>query len=80
MPCNAPVSVHCGKCGGQNIKADATAVWVNEIQDWELSAVFDSCVCEDCGQEVKTYEFPIIEPSAELEKDLEQAVTNEAAE
>ena len=45
------VTIHCGDCGGENVRKDAYAEWNAELQQWELSAIFDHTVCDDCGSE-----------------------------
>jgi hypothetical protein len=45
------VTIHCGACGGENVRKDAYAEWNVELQQWELSAIFDHTVCDDCGCE-----------------------------
>ena len=45
------VTIHCGACRGENIRKDAYAEWNAELQQWELSAIFDHTVCDDCGSE-----------------------------
>jgi len=43
------VTIHCAACNGENVRKDAYAEWNVELQQWELSAVFDHTVCDDCG-------------------------------
>lgn len=43
----------CPDCGSTEVRLDAYAAWNTESQDWELSATFDSCTCEDCGEEAR---------------------------
>lgn len=78
MPCENPVSIHCGNCGGNNIKADAYAEWNEEAQKWELANVFDDRFCDDCGHQVQAYEYPIIEQTAEQVAEEERAAAAEA--
>lgn len=54
------VTLHCLNCGSDQLSCDATARWDVDTQDWELSGVFDSKTCDDCGYE-KDYckEVPI---------------------
>lgn len=53
------VTIHCGVCDGQNIRADAYAEWNQELQTWELVTIFDSKDCEDCGGQCSTVEKEI---------------------
>ncbi len=53
------VTIHCSSCGGENVRKDAYAEWNSELQQWELSAVFDHTVCDDCGSECSAVEKAI---------------------
>jgi alpha-D-ribose 1-methylphosphonate 5-phosphate C-P lyase len=41
----------CEKCGSENVKVDAWAVWDNESQRWELGETYDHAHCDDCDGE-----------------------------
>lgn len=60
---SAPFSVHCSNCGGQNVRRDAHAEWNPELQQWELSAVYDAWDCDDCGHSVSVYEQAVHDTS-----------------
>lgn len=38
----------CGKCGSDNVRADAYAAWDSEEGDWVLHSVYDARHCENC--------------------------------
>lgn len=51
------VRMVCGTCGSDDVRADAYAEWNEELQQWEVSAVFDKgAVCEPCGGETRIEE------------------------
>ena len=51
------IKIVCKKCGGTNVTKDATAVWSEHEQKWELEAVFDDPNwCEDCEGEASLEE------------------------
>ena len=41
----------CSRCQSENVVADASVSWNDEIQKWEVEKVFDSAYCFDCEQE-----------------------------
>lgn len=41
----------CSSCQSENVVADAYVSWNDEIQKWEVEAVFDDAYCEDCEGE-----------------------------
>ena len=42
----------CPECGSNNIKRDASAVWSEPDQCWEIADVYDRMVwCGDCSHE-----------------------------
>ena len=49
----------CAKCGSEDVRRDADAVWNVELQQWELCAVYDNATCEDCGGETRLVEVDI---------------------
>lgn len=54
----------CGRCGSEEVRADAYAEWNIETQEWEISNVFDKgSVCE--GDECQGLETRIIEIAIE---------------
>lgn len=42
------IQIVCALCGSANVRRDAYAAWNTDLQEWELSAVFDNSTCEDC--------------------------------
>ena len=38
----------CGTCGSTEVRKDAWGAWVEEIQDWELEAIYDDSFCIEC--------------------------------
>ena len=44
------MTVHliCSRCGSDNVRADAYAVWDSEQGDWVLHSVYDARICENC--------------------------------
>ncbi|MBV2149902.1 hypothetical protein KRZ98_16785 [Sphingobium sp. AS12] len=46
-----PVKPVCRDCGSEDIGRDATARWDEDLQDWSLTAVYDSVTCDSCGAE-----------------------------
>ena len=38
----------CSKCQSENVVADASVSWNDEIQKWEVETVFDNAYCFDC--------------------------------
>lgn len=60
---SAPITVHCSTCSGQNVKRDAHAEWNPELQQWDLSTVYDEWDCDDCGHSVSVYEQAVSDPS-----------------
>ena len=61
-----PINIVCSNCGSDDITCDATTRWDVDTQQWELSGVFDSKTCGNCGYE-KDYmkEVPIEEGEAD---------------
>lgn len=46
----AKVKPVCSKCGSDNVRGDAYAVWDVDTQSWDVSNVCDKGhACEDCG-------------------------------
>lgn len=44
----------CDRCGSPNVSADAAARWNHELQDWEVTNVFDKGHhCDDCEDECR---------------------------
>ena len=56
---NPDVDITCANCGGNNVLKDAYASWNVELQQWELSTVFDHTVCDDCDSTSSPIETPI---------------------
>lgn len=52
-----PVVPICRHCGSANVMRDAWAIWNVEAQSWELGASFDHSKCDDCGAEMKWFEW-----------------------
>lgn len=46
-----PIKIVCSNCGSDDITCDATTRWDEDTQQWELSGVFDSKTCGNCGYE-----------------------------
>lgn len=70
------VKIVCARCGSEDVRRDAYAVWSFEAQVWELSAVFDAAVCEsdECGgEETSLDEVPAVDPAA---ADLERLIAS----
>lgn len=46
------VRMVCSHCGGEDVLADAYAVWNYDLQEWELNNVFDKGHhCNECDGE-----------------------------
>ena len=56
-----PITIHCPRCRGESILADACARWNVEMQQWDLSHVYDDTTCDDCGIDVSAEERPVQE-------------------
>ena len=41
----------CSACQSENVVADASVSWNDEIQKWEVETVFDNAYCLDCGHD-----------------------------
>lgn len=41
----------CTRCGSDDVRRDAYAIWSIPNQEWELLATFDNTDCEQCGGE-----------------------------
>lgn len=50
------VKMVCPHCGSDNIAKDAAARWYVESQQWEVTNVFDSGNCDNCGEEIKYHD------------------------
>ncbi len=46
-----PVTVRCKQCGSEEVIRDASAVWSDSDQTWELAGVNDQGYCDNCGSE-----------------------------
>jgi ribosomal protein L37AE/L43A len=58
----------CGRCGSEEVRRDAWAVWDVDEQEWVLQNVFDYAICESetCnGNETRIEEDPVDDPSPE---------------
>ena len=58
----------CGHCGGEDISADAWAIWNTQEQAWEVQGgdVFDKGhYCADCDGECRIEAVPIDTPTPE---------------
>jgi hypothetical protein len=61
------VMMICGRCGGENVLADAYCSWNVETQEWEVANVFDKgAVCEDCKDDcrIEERELPLSRESS----------------
>ena len=47
----------CEECGSTDVSVDACAVWSEQEQAWELSAVFDNAYCNNCEGETHIREI-----------------------
>ena len=54
------IKMVCSKCGGDDVRRDAWAVWDTENQEWALGSVFDFGHCEPCdgASHLKEVEIP----------------------
>lgn len=58
----------CGRCGSEEVRRDAWAVWDVDQQEWSLQNVFDYAICESeqCdGKETRIEEVPVDDLSSE---------------
>lgn len=46
-----PYTYVCANCGSKEVWVDATAVWSEAAQQWELLHTFDNSYCNDCDGE-----------------------------
>lgn len=53
------IDICCNHCGSRNVRRDAEAAWNLDSQEWELSTVFDSATCHDCGGKTSLREIPL---------------------
>lgn len=44
----------CEKCGSEDIRRDAFAVWDSTLNEWVLAHVFDLYTCMECAHSSKT--------------------------
>ena len=44
-------TVVCVKCGSDDVRLDAFAMWDKEKQEWVLDSVYDTSWCNSCGSE-----------------------------
>jgi len=56
------IKIICGTCSSENVSRDGAARWCVDSQQWELSTVYDSADCHDCGTERRLAELPIDPP------------------
>ena len=54
-----PVRKICKNCGGDNVRADAWAVWDVERQKWELGEIFQHTFCGDCDGDTTIIDEPL---------------------
>ncbi|MEM7711799.1 MAG: hypothetical protein AAF264_13865 [Pseudomonadota bacterium] len=54
-----PITLHCSKCGSEDIRSDASGAWNAEAQTWDIVAIFDASDCETCESETKLIERPV---------------------
>ena len=55
----------CPWCDSTDISRDASAYWNEEIQEWEVSDLYDDYSCGKCGLETKYPEEEEINPTEE---------------
>ncbi|MEM7645070.1 MAG: hypothetical protein AAF366_21540 [Pseudomonadota bacterium] len=53
------ITLHCRKCGNQDIPSDVSAAWNAEAQTWDIIAIFDASDCDTCDTETKLIERPV---------------------
>jgi len=58
----AKIKIACAQCGGEDVVRDACAIWDAGSQQWELSAVYDSFTCDNCGDDICVEEVEIPPP------------------
>lgn len=49
------MTVLCGECGSNNVRADGALAWSVTRQDWVLMSVYDDMSCEACGYEGRNF-------------------------
>jgi hypothetical protein len=52
----------CERCGSENVKVDAWAVWDMNAQQWELGETYDNAHCDDCDGECHVEAIKITNP------------------
>jgi hypothetical protein len=50
----------CGKCGSEDVFADAWASWNPEEQKWQLEQTFDAGYCNNCQGECSQWQKDIL--------------------
>ena len=53
-------TIHCDSCGGQNVRADASAEWNVDRQIWEMVTFYDNTDCDDCEAQCRTIMKPLV--------------------
>lgn len=60
------IGMRCRTCKSEDVRCDADAGWDEQTQAWELVAVYDNAVCENCGGETRIEEFEIDDDAAKI--------------
>lgn len=50
------IQIVCAHCGSTDVRRNADAGWNEELQLWELVAIYDNATCEQCGGETRLEE------------------------
>ena len=59
MANNRPKRMACSTCGSTDVRRNADCAWSEELQQWEVVALFDDATCEACGGECSIEERDI---------------------
>lgn len=55
------IKIPCATCGSEEVRRNCDAAWSVEEQRWEITALFDSYTCEDCGGECGIVETKMLD-------------------
>ena len=53
------INIVCSSCGSENVCWDASAIWNKEKQEWEVGALCDATICNECYKENSLKEVKI---------------------
>lgn len=57
---NLPVRKVCADCGSDDVGKTAAVFWDVEVQNWQISTIYDGSWCESCNSdEVRLKDQPI---------------------